>query len=135
VWKESEPIMVLLQGAMAGPRSAELVYQLGLCMHERAERLQARLDLLARAPGAAAGKAEAERAREAWKDALRWWNTYAEENPRSPAVASALRLRGRAQEALGDRSAAVATWSAPPEGADALEKVACLYLARQAKPK
>jgi hypothetical protein len=135
VWKESEPIMVLLQGSMAGPRSAELVYQLGLCMHERAERLQARLDLLARAPGAAAGKAEAERAREAWKDALRWWNTYAEENPRSPAVASALRLRGRAQEALGDRSAAVATWSAPPEGADALEKVACLYLARQAKPK
>jgi hypothetical protein len=135
VWKDSGPILIFLQGAMAGPRGAEVVYQLGLCKHEQAERQQARRDLLARGGGAAGGQAEAARAQEAWQDALRWWNAYAEEYPRSPALAAVSRLRGRAQEGLGDRAAAAATWSAPPEGADALEHVAYLYLARQAKPK
>jgi hypothetical protein len=135
VWKEAEPVLILLQGAMAGPRSADVVYQLGLCKQEQAERLQARLELLARAPGAAANKSEAARAQEAWKDALRWWNVYAEEHARGPASAAARRLRGRAQLMLGDRAAAAATWSALPDDMAMLEKVACLYLARQARGK
>jgi hypothetical protein len=135
VWKESEPISILLQGAMAGPRSADTVYQLGLCKQEQAERLQARLGLLARAGGGAAGKSEAARAQGAWQDALRWWNVYAEEHARGPAAAAARRQRGRAQRMLGDRAGAAATWSALPDDMAALEKVACLYLAKQAKPK
>jgi hypothetical protein len=131
LWKAAEPITTLLQGAMAGPRSAELVYQLGLCKHEQAERLQARLALL----GAAADKAEATRAQGAWKDALRWWRAYAEDHPRGPAAAAACRLRGRAQLMLGDRAAAAATWSAAPDDMTELEKVACLYLASHAKAK
>jgi hypothetical protein len=135
VWKEADPVSTLLQGAMAGPRTADVVYQLGLCKQEQAERLQARLDLLARAGGAAAGKAEAARAQGAWKDALRWWNVYAEEHARGAAAAAARRQRGRAQLMLGDRAAAAATWSALPDDMAALEKVACLYLARQARQK
>jgi hypothetical protein len=134
VWKEGEPVMLLLQGAVAGPRSAEVVYQLGLCKQEQAERLQARLDLLARA-GAAAGKSEAARAQGAWKDALRWWNVYAEEHARGLASAAARRQRGRAQLLLGDRAGATATWSAVPGDMALPEQTACLYLARQAKPK
>jgi hypothetical protein len=135
VWKQAEPVLVLLQGAMAGPRGAELVYQLGLCTHERADRLQERLDLLARATGAAPGKSETARAQEAWKDALRWWGSYAEDYPRGPAAAAARRLRGQAQLMLGDRGAAAATWSAVPDDMTDLEKVAAVYLARQAKQK
>ncbi len=134
VWKEGQPVMILLQGAVAGPRSAEVVYQLGLCKQEQAERLQSRLDLLARS-GAPAAKGEAARAQGAWKDALRWWNVYLEEHARGPASAAARRQRGRAQLLLGDRAGAAATWSAATDDLAGPEKTACLYLARKAKQK
>jgi hypothetical protein len=135
LWRETEPIDVLLKGAQAEPRGAEVTYLLGLCMHERAERTQARLDLAARTPDAAPHTTEADKARTEWKDALGWWQEYTDNYAKEPPAASARTLRGRAQAMLGDRAAAIASWEDTSGTLTDLEKVANLYQAAQLKKK
>jgi hypothetical protein len=133
LWKHAEPLIVQLQGAIAGPRGAEVTYLLGQCQHERAEALHARLDVLQRIPGRTIPESEKEKARDAWKDALTWWRRYAEEYPNGPSAAAARRMRGRAELMLGDWKAAVASWEDLSGSMSDSEKLACLYLARQVK--
>jgi hypothetical protein len=117
---------------MALPRHAELTYLLGLCTHERAERVQARLDLLARTPGAAPpSPAEVDKAQVAWRDALGWWKEYLDRYPTGSGASAARRMGGRAQAILGDSKAAAALCRQLSEDMTALEKVAALYRARQ----
>jgi hypothetical protein len=134
LWKpeEAKPLYQLLSLAWAEPRGAEVVYLLGLCMHEQAERFQARLDLQARA-GAKPGEADAKKARDLWQDALSWWREYETRYPKQPGRDHARRLRGRAEAMRGDRQAAVATWEQLSDTMTPLEKLANLYLARQLK--
>ena len=46
IWKSSGSVRTLLEGASSVPGLAEVMYQLGLCKHEKAEQAQARLELL-----------------------------------------------------------------------------------------
>jgi hypothetical protein len=125
LWKEAAPIETLLFGAAAEPRLAELTYQLGLCTQEEAERLQAR------AAAAGASEGDREKARQAWEDALDWWKKCAEQHAARPEAPAARRLRGRAEEALGDPDAAAKTWQDVSGPMTDLEKLASLYRARQ----
>jgi hypothetical protein len=140
VMKEQEPVVILLQGAAAGPLLADLSYQLGLCKQEKAERLQARLDRKGRADNTPEEVAEAEAA---WREALSWWKKFADEpappeDPRRPAThpgraAAARQMRGRALAALGDWRAAAEVWEDVSDPMPPLEKVAARYKARQVR--
>ncbi len=128
LWSEAEDYRIFLEGTLAGPRDAEVVYQLALCKQEQAERLQARLD---RAAGkAAANPADVEMVLGTWRDALFWWKEFTE-GPASQAHAAARRLRGRVQAMLGDWQGAVASWQDLSPSTTELEKLANLYRARQ----
>ncbi|HEY7315782.1 MAG TPA: hypothetical protein VH643_41010 [Gemmataceae bacterium] len=133
VWdsRTAAPIYVLLFSAVALVRNPDISYQLGLCSQEQAEQLQARLDLQTQSGGAAPRKADVEKSRQAWQDALSAWKRYEEDYPRHPDVADCRRLRGRAESMLGDWQAAVATWKKPTDSMTDLEKLATLYLAQQ----
>jgi hypothetical protein len=135
LWKpeEAKPLYELLSVAWAEPRGAEVVYLLGLCKHEQAERFQTRLDLQARATGARPGEADVKRAHGLWQDALSWWREYETRYPKQPGHDHARRLRGRAEAMRGDWQTAVATWEKLSDTMTPLEKVANLYLARQLK--
>lgn len=133
LWKEADALMILLQGAIAEPRIAEITYQLGLCKQEQAERLQARLDRASRK--APPTPAEVEKVQVAWRDALGWWKEFIEQYPRAMAStraqSAARRLRGRAQAMLGDRPGALASWQDLSTPMTELEKLATLCRARQ----
>jgi hypothetical protein len=131
LWNHAEPVEILLQGAIAVPRLAEITYQLGLCKQEQAERLQARLDLAAGKGEAAADPADVEKARAIWRDALGWWKEFAEQYSGEDAYPASRRLRGRAQAVLGDRQGAVASWKDLSGDMTDLEKLASLYRARR----
>jgi hypothetical protein len=135
LWKpeEAKPLYDLLTQAWAEPRGAEVVYLLGLCMHEQAERFQARLDIQARVAGAKPSDADVKKARDLWQDALSWWREYETRYPKLPGHAHARRLRGRAEAMRGDWQTAVATWDHLSDTMTPLEKLANLYLARQLK--
>jgi hypothetical protein len=135
LWKaeEARPLYELLSQAWTEPRGADVVYLLGLCMHEQAERYQTRLDLQARAAGAKPSEADVKKARDLWKDALSWWREYETRYPKQPGHDHARRLRGRAEAMQGDWQTAVATWEQLSDTMLPLEKVANLYLARQLK--
>ncbi|MFO0843492.1 MAG: hypothetical protein U0797_14005 [Gemmataceae bacterium] len=129
-WKGAEPIAILMAGAMAGPRAAEVMYQLALCRHEQAARHQARLGL-----AAAAGvplPAEAANARKTWTDAEGYWKEFLDANPGRPAAPAGRRLRSESQVALGQAEEArkgLEDLSGPMTD---LEKLASLWLARRA---
>jgi hypothetical protein len=141
VWRQAEPVVTLLFGIVAEPRGAEVTYQLGLCHQERAERLQARVELARRAGGP--GPTEPERV-QAWERALSPWKEYIrgydESRPESTVarkwVASARRRRGEGLAALGKTSEAVAAWDPKAPGAmTKLEKLAAAYLAKRLEKK
>jgi hypothetical protein len=129
VWKSevAEPVYVLVGGALALARLPEVTFQLGLCKHEQAERLQAHVD---RSSGRAP-QTEIDKARNAWDDALGWWTRYATDYPQSPDVAAVRRLRGRAELARGDKDAALKSWQDVSGPFTDAEKIATLYRARQ----
>jgi hypothetical protein len=131
LWKKSQPIGILLQGALANPGLGEALFQLGQCRHEQAEQLQARLNLIVGAKGKP-DPAEVARVREAWDDASSWWEDYrqhakgqadtikatAAAAPNSPLVVTAARqlqarlaaarqMHARAQAMRDDWKAAV----------------------------
>lgn len=130
LWKESGKVVILVQGLSAGPLAAETTYLLALCKQEQAERAQARLDAATRA-GKSMSASDAKRARDAWKPAADWWQTYLEEYPAGAGAASARLLRARALEALGDRNAAVALLRDLSGSLTELEQTVRLYKARR----
>jgi hypothetical protein len=141
VWKNGNKVLSLLvDGGTAEPRGAQATYQLALCMHEQAERLQARADQLRRAgQGEASGEANsaAEAATSAWKDAAGWWKTYIQDYPLTvysmEAGLHARLLHARAQDALGNRDQARALLEDAPPQASERQQLASLYLARRLK--
>jgi hypothetical protein len=79
VWQNgARPLNRLLLAARAEPFGPEVTYQLALCKHEEAERVQGRLR---RAGGGPAAKDAQEAARIAWQDAVYWWAKYEEGYP------------------------------------------------------
>jgi hypothetical protein len=151
VWQDdiALPVLVLLGRAQFPTRGAEVTFQLGLSKQEQAERLQMRLDLL----GSGALPEELEKLHTAWRDALGWWIRYATDYPEGIDRIPVHRLRGRAEQALGDFGSARRSWQdvgGPPKEAERIaaaypdplwaktvegyaewEKLALLYRARQ----
>ncbi len=132
LWKHAGPVAVLLLGAAAKPRDAEVIYQLGLCMQEQAEQRQARIDVLAR-DGVAPAKSDAERGKRAWEDAKGWWTRFATDYGQERAAPAARQNRGRAEAMLGDWKAAAASFGDLSGPMSDQEKVAALYRAREAQ--
>ncbi len=147
IWKQAEDTLILLQGAIAGPRLADITYQLALCKHEEAQRLQARLDLLARR--GSVKDVDREKCQAAWEDAMVWWRDFEQMDWRKDMVEygwwkpetiqgearqdviAARRLRARAEEGHGDIDAAIKTDRDLSGPVTDLEKLALLYRARQ----
>jgi hypothetical protein len=141
VWKESqENLVILLQGVAASTRIPETAYQLALCKHEQAERLLLRVERLERAGAVPADLKE--QARSAWNDAVFQWGLHAGEAADASgarrrlgdATATARTLRARARQQLGDPEATKPLLDDLPETTEQ-ERLAHLYLAKQAKPK
>jgi tetratricopeptide (TPR) repeat protein len=128
IWKDQTAgdVITLLDGASARKRRPEATYSLALCKHERAEQAQGRL-------GAAGGPAPE------WKEALVWWEKYTGEYFRDPEIWAARRQQGLVLAALGRTEEAIKVWEeGTPDDKrplEKLEKVGCLYLAKQAGKK
>src|SRR5262249_21793196 len=125
VWQDDTayPVLVLLGRAQAQTRGPEVTFQLGLCKQEQAERLQMRLDLLS----SAALPEEVEKAHTAWRDALGWWVRYATDYPEGIDRTVVRRLRGRAEQALGDTGSARRFWQEVPVPSEEARRIAKAY--------
>jgi hypothetical protein len=137
VWKSGMTVLsVLVEGGTAESRRAQVMYQQALCMHELAERLQARADVLGRAdPAADAAEVTAARAEAlaAWEDAAGWWKSYTQAYPRIPQGIQARLLLARVREAQGQPEVARAQLEyAPPEIGE-VNRVGRLYMAQRLK--
>jgi hypothetical protein len=127
---------VLVDGSAAEPRLAQSTFQLALCMHEQAERAQARADQLARAnPPADAEELAAAReaARGAWGDAASWWDSYVQSYPGTPFAAHAQLLHARGRDALGNRDRARALLEEGSAGVGPFPTRARLVMAQRLK--
>lgn len=68
LWKDGAPyVSALMSAATAEPQGSEVTYHLALCKHELAQRAEAR------SAGSAAAR---EKAEDAWKEAVYWWERY-----------------------------------------------------------
>lgn len=132
LWSEANAVGLLLTAAAAGPRDADVTYQIGLCMHEQAEQLQARLDLLVRS-GAKPEAANLEKARQAWIDAKGSWERFVDDFARDAAAPTARVQLGRTKARLGDWQGAAAVWENVDGPMTAPEKVAAQYRARMCR--
>jgi hypothetical protein len=130
--RRAEPVAILLGGSVARIRGAEIIYELGLCKQEEAERLQARHDLRV-AAGQKPSPQEESALRDAWRAAAFWWRTFVEEKSNFPAAPAARWHHARALAQLGDRQAAVAALEDLSGPLTPLEKVARLQLSKQLK--
>lgn len=123
LWSKEQvgPVLLLLHASAAEPLGVEVEYQLALCKHEQAERLQILHD------HKKAGDAEA--LREAWRSAAERWQKFLADHPQAPGEGSARLMGARALEHLGDREAALAL----VQGVDHLppwDRRACRYRAK-----
>ena len=150
VWKAADEFVIpLIESRAAEVRAPDVSFELALCKHEQAERLQAAVDRLRQA-GKAVPAEDAEAAKEGWNNAVTWWQSYVNEAATSPlprktdprlaepppdvrtsARAAATILEARAQVALGRRDAAVNLLQAAPADLPEAEQVTRLYLLRQ----
>jgi hypothetical protein len=131
VWAEGAlPLNLLIEGRAADPLMGDATYLLALCMHDQAERAQAKADKARRA-GRTPSASDTKAAQDAWRDAARWWETYLEEHAQKPAAPAARWWRARVAEALGDKEAAAALLRNMAGTITPLEKTARLYRARQ----
>ncbi len=135
LWGPSAPIHFLLGGAHLGPYTAELAYLLALCKHEQAERLQARLGLLARLPGTVPNAGDLENARLAWVEAEGHWARFPDRHEKRPGAVAARRMHGEALARLGRWPEAAKVWRDLSGPLTEQEKLANLYRARQAEKK
>jgi hypothetical protein len=131
-WRPGSPMDVFVNGSIARLRVPEVTYQLGLCKHEQAVRLQARLSLAQRA--GVRREDDASKAQEAWKQAEYWWKQYLDD-PTRPPPADARRLHGEALLHLDRRDEAVKAWRELAGIDDDLQKLARLWLAQQANAR
>jgi hypothetical protein len=137
VWKSGmQTLGLLVEGGTAEFRRSQVMYQQGLCMHEQAERLQARADALARAepPPDAAEKEEAhDTAQTAWRNAAGWWTNYTQSYPRTPHGVQARLLLAHVREAQGKPDEARAQLEKVTPDFGELNHISRLYLARRLK--
>ncbi len=129
-------LSVLVDGGTADSRRSQAEYQQSLCMHEQAERLQARAAALAHAdPPADADEVKAARgaAEEAWRDAADWWTSYTQKYPLTPFGIQARLLLARVREAQGKPEVARALLEDSAGVIGEKEQVKRLYLARRLK--
>jgi hypothetical protein len=135
IWKQGLAVLdIYIQGHAAGPRGTELNYQLALCKHEQAERLQLRLDEARRA-GKTPPQSEAEEVRRAWQNASEWWTTFAQEYSDTTAAASARLPASRARQMLAEREAAIELLKDTSGKLTDVEKAGRQFLARQLENK
>lgn len=132
LWKKSDAVQVLLGGAIAQQRGVGVTFLLGLCKHEEAARLQARLDVRARADLKPSTQ-EAAAARVAWKTAANWWRRYLEEYATGSGAPQVRRLLAEALAHTGEQTEAVALLEDLSGPMTPQEKVAHLVLAKQLK--
>jgi hypothetical protein len=118
LWQRSHGLNFFLAYLLSEPLLAETTYLLGVCKHEQALRLAYR----------------GEPDKDAWQTAARWWAKFVSDFPEHPAVPSARRNLGRAQEGAGRTVEARAAYDAVA-ASDAPEpmKLACKYLAGRLK--
>jgi hypothetical protein len=134
-WKKSLGILdVLIEGNAAGPRGTEVNFQLALCKHEQAERLQLHLDETVRA-GKSPTKAEEDEAHNAWQNAAEWWTTYLQEYADAPTAPSARFHAARTRLMLSERVAAIELLKDTSGKMTDWEKTGRLVLARQLEQK
>ena len=128
LWRDARAVSVVVEGTRALPLRCVTSFQLALCKHEQAERMQLQSELNSD------DEALARRTVEAWNEAVNLWQQYVEAFAKYPfsgnAPGAAARLLGRAQLLSGDRTGAVRTWRLDVPTAE-LEKVGNLYLAKQ----
>ena len=127
VGESGAPLSVTMLAAAAEPLTGLATYFLALCKHEQAERLQSQVD---RAASRSKHDAE-EAAREAWKGAADWWETYLSENPPTIWSNTARLLRSRALAGLGNRPGAAALLQDLNGTVSTLDQVGRLYRAKQ----
>ncbi len=141
LWAGADVVALLLGAAQADPRLTEITYQVALCKQEMAEAAQTRLDLLAEREGGLTDseqkRAEAEKklARQAWQDALTWWDRYTHEHSNGPGDAAVRRLRARALTCLGNPAAAVALLRDTTPPMWPMEQIAATYLASRVRSR
>jgi hypothetical protein len=108
VWKEAGPVLVLLLGSVAEARIGDITYEVALCKHEEAERMQARLDLIEK--DSKPEDADRRKTATAWREAVSAWDTFLRDYKNRPDAIAARQWRGRAHARLGDWKAAVEDW-------------------------
>ena len=127
-WRPGEPIEVLINGTLAGPRGAEVVYQLALIKFELATRARRRVEL-----GTTVGltlTADAKQAEGNYLEAEGYWKTFLDDNPTRPGVASAQFWRGEALARSGSKDVAVKAWKDLSAPQTDLERLGRLWEAR-----
>src|SRR5947209_16343000 len=128
MWKNSRGLVTVMAGTRAVPLRRELSYQLALCKHEQAERLQmqSELDL--------EDMKLRDRTNDAWNEAVNLWQQYVAEygnNQFSGNVGGgANRLLGFALLFSGKRAEASHVWRTE-RPTSVLEQVGNLYLAKK----
>ncbi len=120
---------VLISNAIAEPRAADLTYQMGLCMHERAIRSEMRAMLAARSGVALPD--EKQRARDGFEAAAGWWSELLKLFPNDLSATMGRRLWGEALMRLGQPAEARKTWNAAGQPATDIERLGDLWLARR----
>jgi hypothetical protein len=130
LWVASRPVEMLIRKISADYMAGEVTYLMASCKQEQAERAQAKLDRAGRAKRSPSS-AEVSSARNAWRAAAGWWNSYLDEFGAAHGAASARVFKARALQALGDSDAARSLLKDIPADASPFDRLARLYLAKQ----
>jgi hypothetical protein len=132
LWKEGDRVLsALFFKTISYPLGAEVTYHLALCKHERAIRLQVRLQKLGHHPS----QAEEEPARAAWSQAATWWGKYENEYGSAAEIPTARLRLAEALTNLGDYPAALSQLGDLSGGMTNLEETARLYQAQQLRKR
>jgi hypothetical protein len=132
LWQNSGKVQDLVRRSAAQPMVTDVLLLMALCKQEQADRLEERLNRSART-GKRPTSSDAKAARDAWKSAAGWWETFLEGHGSSPNAPAARLLRARALEAIGEKEGAIALLEDLSGDLTNLEKTARLYLARRLK--
>ena len=112
--KGEDDLDQLFLQSVTPPLAAEALFQLALCFHEKASRLQNK-------PAAKA----------TWRTAANSWSKYITEFPSSQGIPQARLLRAEALRMQGDIPGAVAELNEPINGLTSLQETFRLYQLRQ----
>jgi hypothetical protein len=121
--------LALLQASTAENRAFLASFQLALCQHERAERLQERL----RRSGASANSNQKEKARDAWDAAASTWNQFIRDYSQMPQAVhgSTWYARALAMQGNADQAARVLTQAFEKAQLTETERLAREFTAKQ----